>query len=504
MKSSTADKRGKQDIATRRARVFRQRLLLGLLAALVLLYAGIAVYFSFHFEPRSFVNGIDVSGLTREAASERLKEASGSYVLHVTGPEGQEASIDAGTLKLQVTDTSSLSACLKDQPRLGWIAGVFRDKRYHAALAASYDSDVLNGWMDSLPMLDESQMVSPEDAYLSCAESGVCMIVGEKTGTPLQTDAARELIGRSVSELSPEADLTQVQVLPAVVQTDENLVRRQEEWNGYLKSSGLTYLIACTKEVIDGPVIASLLVDDGEHVTLNHEKVTLLMAEWRSRHDTYKTAFSFVTHDGETVLIEPYGDYGFELNEEATGEDVIKKLEAHDRGTYEVSYYHKAPYNENAGLGGTYVEVSVDDQYLWVYKDGEVVVETDVVTGLPIYGSITYHGCYSIKKKERDVVLGTLDVQGYDATVDYWVPFNEGEGIHDAPWRDVFGSRIWLTNGSHGCVNVPSEIMGDIFENVEIGEAVVVYGHDYDEGVHNPGYTEVDEDYYYDVYYGDD
>ena len=49
------------------------------------------------------------------------------------------------------------------------------------------------------------------------------------------------------------------------------------------------------------------------------------------------------------------------------------------------------------------------------------------------------------------------------------------EGLHDAPWRDVFGTQDYKVNGSNGCINIPPEITDEIYETVETGTKVLVY-----------------------------
>ena len=56
------------------------------------------------------------------------------------------------------------------------------------------------------------------------------------------------------------------------------------------------------------------------------------------------------------------------------------------------------------------------------------------------------------------------------------MPFNGNVGMHDASWRSEFGGELYVTNGSHGCINLPTEKAAKIFETVEKGEAVFVYG----------------------------
>ena len=45
--------------------------------------------------------------------------------------------------------------------------------------------------------------------------------------------------------------------------------------------------------------------------------------------------------------------------------------------------------------------------------------------------------------------------------------------------------------------------MEDVFDNVEVGEAVVIYGTEYDEKVNDPSIKTVDEEYYYREFYGE-
>ena len=55
------------------------------------------------------------------------------------------------------------------------------------------------------------------------------------------------------------------------------------------------------------------------------------------------------------------------------------------------------------------------------------------------------------------------------------MPFNGGIGLHDSNWRSTFGGDIYKTNGSHGCINLPTDAAKLIYETVEIGYPVVCY-----------------------------
>ena len=124
-------------------------------------------------------------------------------------------------------------------------------------------------------------------------------------------------------------------------------------------------------------------------------------------------------------------------------------------------------------IGDTYIEISIKKQEMWCYKNGELIVDTPVVTGNVSKGYDTPSGgVWAIDAKVQDYVLAG---EGYRAPVDYWMPFNGNIGIHDMQSRYYFGSTIYLTHGSHGCVNTPLDAVRDIYEAVEIGTPVIVY-----------------------------
>lgn len=126
---------------------------------------------------------------------------------------------------------------------------------------------------------------------------------------------------------------------------------------------------------------------------------------------------------------------------------------------------------ERFAIEGTYVEVDIENQQMIYYKNGEVLVHTDVVTGLS-WAYATPTGLYAVQNKDTDAWLTGPD---YQVFVKYWVGFDGPYGIHDASWRTKFGADNYINNGSHGCVNTPEEAMKQIYDDIEVGTPVVVH-----------------------------
>ena len=116
---------------------------------------------------------------------------------------------------------------------------------------------------------------------------------------------------------------------------------------------------------------------------------------------------------------------------------------------------------------------------MWVYIDGELVLESSIVTGLPNTTKwATNVGVGSILSKAANQTLrgDGFDGSRYETPVDYWMPIGwDGEGFHDAPWRGGFGGNIYFSNGSHGCLNLPPAVAGQLFDMIPYGAPVVVY-----------------------------
>lgn len=99
-------------------------------------------------------------------------------------------------------------------------------------------------------------------------------------------------------------------------------------------------------------------------------------------------------------------------------------------------------------------------------------MESDFVSGSVIRGYSTPGGIYGLTYKQRDA---TLTGETYRTPVSFWMPFNNNIGMHDATWRREFGGNIYITNGSHGCINLPYSAAKEIYGYVEKGTPVICY-----------------------------
>ena len=214
-------------------------------------------------------------------------------------------------------------------------------------------------------------------------------------------------------------------------------------------------------------------------------RVRKYVASLAEKYDTRYLDRTFTATGGYTVNI-PAGlnEYGYTIDQEREAQQLASDILSGDNIEREPAYIDANiwgnPYHlKRSGkddLAGTYVEVSLSGQHMWYYRGGMLIIESDVVTGDVTKGLGTASGVFPLAYKESPSVLrGGTGKDRYETPVQYWMPFYEGQGLHDANWKTVFGGTQYRGNGSHGCVNLPPSVAAVVYENIEPGTAIVIY-----------------------------
>lgn len=115
---------------------------------------------------------------------------------------------------------------------------------------------------------------------------------------------------------------------------------------------------------------------------------------------------------------------------------------------------------------------------MFLIKDDKVIESTGVVTGKP--STPTHKGIFKIYAKEINRILRGDNGDGsrYAVPVKYWMPFDGGIGIHDVPGRPPSAYEdpsTYLVSGSHGCINTPLSKVSVFYNNLSVGDNVIVY-----------------------------
>ena len=213
--------------------------------------------------------------------------------------------------------------------------------------------------------------------------------------------------------------------------------------------------------------------DDGQYLW-DHDKVWQFFSGLKEKYDTPPGEDSFTTHKGVKKLFHS-PNCGWQMNVEMSAQRLEEAVN-NKEDVMDPAWNSGCIYSSENGVGKKYVEISISEQKVFLFEDGELVLESDCVTGTEGY-SETEKGVFQVIYKAAPSVLKDEDKNGnkYEQPVDYWICFNGSQGMHDASWRGEFGGEIYKTWGSHGCVNLPLEAAARIYQEVYTYYPVVVY-----------------------------
>ncbi|MCD7828985.1 MAG: L,D-transpeptidase/peptidoglycan binding protein [Clostridiales bacterium] len=448
------------------------------LALLVFFYALAARYYTGRFPNKTTINGVDVSNMTEANAVAALNRQVQEYTLTIAERDGVTEVIRARDIDLAYDDTGDVAQLLEQYNPTLWITYYFTEDALTASEDTTYSQTKAEQEIADLNCFSPACVTKVKDASLQKNDEGF-YIQAEVQGTQLDEEKTTQLLLDALSSNQAEVDLDAAgcYLAPTVYEDDETLNRELERINGWLKAE-ITYDFEDGRlEVADNTVIKDWIVqqEDGAYA-IDYD----LVFEWVKttlayQYDTFGLTHVVTTHSGETLTLTG-GDYGWCIDRPTTTEALIEAVEAGTVGELEPAYLYTAQERGVDDIGGTYVEVSIADQTMWCYKDYEVVVETPVVTGNPNKGNATPSGSvWAFDCHKSPATLGSYVTMGYSSYVNFWMSFTGNVGIHDASWRSTYGGDIYLTNGSHGCVNTPYEAAKKIYETVNVGVAVFVY-----------------------------
>ena len=321
-------------------------------------------------------------------------------------------------------------------------------------------------------MLDLAKEIrKPAKNAYAYFENGAYAIAPEVAGNQLDMTALEQAIRHAVDGAVPGCLTFELSdsmpYLPAEVTAETGVF----DYASLLvrDSAGVTITVELLEQTETLDVAQLVTVDETGVVQADAAALEQIVSRWAKTYRAERTPYildSFV--EGPIPLDFLLCDY--ELDQ-ATLLAMLKPLVCQlETVTVEAPFFCTRN-GEPFAIEGTYVEVDVDNQHMTYYVNGEVLVDTDVVTGYP-WGHWTPPGLYAVEGIDVDQWLVGED---YRVFVEYWVGFKGAYGIHDASWRTIFGGKKYLTDGSHGCVNTPTEPMQIIHSNIEVGTPVVVH-----------------------------
>ena len=436
-------------------------------------YVGMSQKYKTRFFPNTQINGVDASGKTAAEVQELIAEGVNGYTLTIDERNNQTETIAGTDIKLHAEFDGSLEKMVAAQNPFAWLWHM-KQEEYTIGTMVAYDDAALESQIRNLSCLDPEKAVEPVNAKISEYVSGQgYSIEPEQEGTAVEAEKLTQAVTGAIENLQDHLSLEEADVYkkPTVLKDDASLAEQLDKMNKYAKMS-VTYQFGDSTETLNGDQIHAWLIANADgSVSVDSSKVSEYVSEMAKAHNTSNKAKTLKTSYGSTIQVSG-GTYGWKINQAAETEALAAIIASGESTTREPEYSQKAASHGANDYGDTYVEINLTGQHLFFYKEGKLVVESDFVSGNLAKGWGTPAGSYPLAYKQKNAVLKG---ENYRTPVNYWMPFNNGIGMHDAKWRSSFGGTIYKTGGSHGCINLPPSVAKTIFDNISAGTPVICY-----------------------------
>lgn len=447
---------GRKHLVTKKIRL----LIGGIVGILALVCAGVVfkVKTKNLFNYGTKINNIDCSFLSVEEAIDKVNGDMKAITFLVVTPEGKNVEYSPSPKDFVVTvDTGLVLKAFQIQKELGAM------NKFELENFCVVDEKALKDYLRAIPELNGANNVTPQNAYTTINEAGIAEVVPEVYGNDISFDEAFEFALTAIRMGDSRIDFSKLtKTQPEIFSGNQEIQKEVDEINHFLETSILVTLFDKTQITFD----ARSFITEGEHgITLDKEaSINNFLERIYQGVENIYYALKINATGMDKSLTLPVVEKPV-VNGEAMRAEIENCLL--EGGNHEIEPIYQNEISQNS-----YVELDLSRQKLWLYVDGNCVLETPCVTGNVNRGDSTPTGTFFLAYKERNA---TLEGEGYSSFVNYWMPFNGGIGFHDASWRKEFGGNIYIANGSHGCVNLPLENAKILYQYISKSMPILVY-----------------------------
>ena len=451
----------------------RKRIKIGLVFLLIFIllsttYFGGIYFVKTHFLFNTKIEGVDCSFLNIEKAIEKIIQEKGEQkvAFHFLNGKTYEIALKDLDMKIDKEEVSNIF----EKQHLSFDSS----RIYELNGFISVKEEKLKEFLGTLAELQEENMIEPQNAYISWNETEF-YIQKEVEGNVINFEEALKFALNQIKNDKKQIDFSEItKRFPETMEKD--LLPEKDELNAILKSSINFELTDGNIVTLDSNIIKNWIYQDetGKYKFDVENGVVEFVENLAIKVDEASSIMKFkATKCEELATVNVPSEVRARLDKERQIEE-IKKLLGKPEPITLTPIYDRELILENLI---SYVELDIIRQHIWVYIDGKLYMDSPCVTGNVRDGNGTPTGVFFLLNKNRKVKLEGFNNDGsrYSAPVEYWMRFYNGIGFHDATWRTTFGGDIYLTNGSHGCVNMPFEKAAQLYEVIDETMPIIVY-----------------------------
>lgn len=496
--SSKKKKKKKRKVtATKVLLIFTCILVVGLVTAGGLFMAGKKAYDNV-FLDNTYISGINVGGMNKyEALAELKKKSVIPETVYITKRDGTGMNIKLADIGYVDNTEAKLEQIFNGQDHAKWFSAKYGMEEYTIQDSFSYDKKKLEELLARKLVMNQNA-TAPKDAYITQNDNGSFMVVPEVDGDTIDETKIQliyDYVESELDEMNFDIAIGSIDCYKTAKIRAESLYEECDKLNG-LHNIQISFDFIIGTEMIDGEQVMEWVTYDEnapvDTLEVDRDAVERYVEGLSEKYDTFGKDREFEsTSRGKITVPQGQGCYGWWLDIDGMTQFIVSAIEDGESieadPIYYVNPYSQYTYTCNPDwytsekdYGDTYFDVDLKKQHMWYYENGELKLESDLVSGYPSESRNTPGGVYKLWLKERGKTLtGSSDGRSYSSYVEYWNNISTiSIGFHDASWQNgKFGGEKYKSStwGSHGCINLPKDVAKYIFENVDYGTPVFAY-----------------------------
>lgn len=478
----------------------KEKIVLFSILALVLSFALTSYFYGLarlngKFLPGTYINGGNVTGLTRQEAAEVFADANSDVLpkgVTVRKFGGDSVNIPSDKIGYADNIEKSIAEIYNKQNHYLWFMNIFKRQESEISVEYTYNYDSLEAEVKRR-VIDTSLNDASKNAYIEKSGDKFTVVKEIQGGKIKSEDESKVIkyIREQVANGKTEVDISDMDCYekPDVLSSD--LKETCNKLNK-LVDIKIVYDFDYAQETLSGKDVLEWITV-GEEIsngfTVDDSKAMAYVEKLADKYDTYNKDRNFKsTSRGNMLIKQGKGCYGWWIDQQKTCNALVDTIIAGKSADVKPVYYvstqtgyeyvgNSKTRTEKSDIGNTYMEIDLKKQHFWYYEKGNLKFESDIVSGKPGDDTSTSAGVYKLWKKEKSKTLsGTADGKAWSSNVTYWCNLGtNGVGLDYSSSQKSYGKEVYKKSGTYGNINMPEKAAKYVYEKVSVGTPCVIY-----------------------------
>ena len=451
------------------------------------------------------INGVEVSGETPEESIDKVLKQYDGYSLNIKGRNGREHTIEAADIDYTISFGDAWDELFAKQHEGSFIP-IEKTESYNLDIQISYDEKKLEKVLKNCALVkgdEDKPIAEPVSAKMVFDKDKQCYVCeGEIQGERIIYDILLIEVQDKLDEREESLDVSgdaNIYEKPEITSEDKELNKEIYKRNKVILRFIEWKITDQVSEVITPKMINEFVSFKNGKAKFKKKAVEKWAKDFYEKYYTMDKTRTFKSHTGKKVEVKA-GDYGWMMDYDTMLEKLRVALKQKISKKY-IKQYMEDPSKDNKkaititakpdwkNVGFTwnkknpskdwdtknFIEVSLAEQQVYVFRDGNVAFTCHCISGRPIPKKQTATGAFYLKEHQMNHVMVGED---YRIPTHYWVRITwSGIGFHPAPWQPWgrWSPTLYQSRGSHGCINLSPADATTIYNMTKTKEMVFIH-----------------------------